>query len=306
VEIYDVETEEWSYAQLSVARAAFAYAIVGDLAIFAGGFTLSPLNPITDRVDIYNFTSNTWTTAQLSTPRGFLAAATVGSKVLIAGGVNPNNTLSKRVDIYDAVNNTWSIDSLSEPRAMFQDDATTICEELAYFAGGGTFDLTLMGWTQNSDVIDIYNNVEGTWTVDYLPEAVNQHAVAGIGDYFIAAGGFGEEMAPISTVAIYHCLWCGSDEESTVGSQQSSVVSCYPNPTEGISHFAFRISQYQDVTLKVYDAQGREIAVLVDENLPAGEHIVSFDMSGLSAGIYYYRFAVGGQRSAVGGKIVKY
>jgi len=94
-------------------------------------------------------------------------------------------------------------------------------------------------------------------------------------------------------------------DESAVSSQQSAVVSCYPNPTAGSSQFTVRISQYQYVTLKVYDIQGREVAVLIDENLPAGEHTVSYDVSGLPAGIYFYRFAVGGQRSAVGGKIVK-
>jgi N-acetylneuraminic acid mutarotase len=304
VEVYDVETEEWSFAQLSLARAAFAYAIVGDLAIFAGGFTFSPLNPITDQVDIYNFTTDTWSTAKLSTPRGFLAAATVGSKVLIAGGVNPDNTLSKRVDIYDAATNSWSIDSLSGPRAMFQDDATTICGELAYFAGGGTFDLTQLGWTQNSDVIDIYNNVDGTWTVDYLPEAVNQHTVAGVGEYFIAAGGFGEEMNPISTVGIYHCLWCGGDEESAVVSQQSSV-SVHPNPTSGIMNCQLSIVNCQKISLKLYDIQGREVALIFDGVLTAGEHTITFDISGQLAGIYFYRLTATGQQGTANGKIIK-
>jgi predicted outer membrane repeat protein len=103
----------------------------------------------------------------------------------------------------------------------------------------------------------------------------------------------------------------GADECDIITSLPDQIitkaeVNCYPNPTEGISHFAFRISQYQDVTLKVYDTQGREMAVLFNGNLPGGEHTLSFDMSGLPAGIYFYRFAVGGQRSAVSGKIVKY
>ena len=303
VEIYDVETEQWSYTQLSLARAAFAYAVVGDLAIFAGGFTFSPLNPITDQVDIYNFTTDTWSTAKLSTPRGFLAAATVGTKVLIAGGVNPDNTLSKRVDIYDAATNSWSIDSLSGPRAMFQDDATTICGELAYFAGGGTFDLNYMGWMENSDVIDIYNNVEGTWSVDYLPEPVNQHAVAGVGDHFIAAGGFGVDGVPIFTVGIYKCLWCGSDEESAVGGQQSAV-RFYPNPTGGIVDCQLSIVDCRRVSLKLYDCQGKEIMILFEGSLPVGEQTIRFDISGLPAGIYYYRLLTADGRLLTG-KIVK-
>jgi hypothetical protein len=64
------------------------------------------------------------------------------------------------------------------------------------------------------------------------------------------------------------------------------ILKSYPNPTSGISHCAFRISQCQRITLKIYDLHGREVALMLDEMLPAGEHIVRFDVSGLPAGIY--------------------
>jgi predicted outer membrane repeat protein len=86
-------------------------------------------------------------------------------------------------------------------------------------------------------------------------------------------------------------------------SRGSSVVS-YPNPTEGISHFTFRISQYQYVTLKIYDVNGREVAVVLDKNLPSGEHSVSFDASGLPAGIYLYRLTTDDCQLTTAGKLV--
>jgi hypothetical protein len=43
------------------------------------------------------------------------------------------------------------------------------------------------------------------------------------------------------------------------------------------------------VSLKVYDALGREVAVLVDEQKVAGRYSVQFNASSLSAGIYFYR-----------------
>jgi hypothetical protein len=39
---------------------------------------------------------------------------------------------------------------------------------------------------------------------------------------------------------------------------------------------------------------GREVAVIVDEKLPAGEHTLQFDASKLPAGIYFYSLAVSG------------
>jgi len=64
-------------------------------------------------------------------------------------------------------------------------------------------------------------------------------------------------------------------------------IQTYPNPTSGISHFAIYISQYQYVSLKIYDLHGREVAVVLDEMLPAGEHVVKYDMTGLPAGVYF-------------------
>lgn len=63
----------------------------------------------------------------------------------------------------------------------------------------------------------------------------------------------------------------------------------FPNPTQGILYFAFRISQYQYVTLTIYDVNGREVAVILDEKIPAGEHMITHDLSGLPAGVYFYR-----------------
>ena len=91
--------------------------------------------------------------------------------------------------------------------------------------------------------------------------------------------------------------------ESAVGGQQLAV-RVYPNPTGGNSQFAVRSSQDQYVTLKIYDIQGREVATLMDEKLPAGEHIVQFDASGLPAGIYFFRLTANGQTA--GGKLMKF
>ena len=47
------------------------------------------------------------------------------------------------------------------------------------------------------------------------------------------------------------------------------------------------------MTLRVYDALGREVAVLVDGAREAGRHEVAFDAARLSAGTYLYRLEAG-------------
>ena len=45
--------------------------------------------------------------------------------------------------------------------------------------------------------------------------------------------------------------------------------------------------------LTVYDIEGREVAVLVDESRKAGNHEVRFNSEGLASGIYFYRLHAG-------------
>jgi len=47
------------------------------------------------------------------------------------------------------------------------------------------------------------------------------------------------------------------------------------------------------VTLKVYDALGREVATLVNEIKEAGTYNVQFDGTKLSSGIYFYTLKAG-------------
>jgi hypothetical protein len=43
----------------------------------------------------------------------------------------------------------------------------------------------------------------------------------------------------------------------------------------------------------VFDTAGREVARLVDGNLPAGSHSVSFDARDLPSGVYLYSIRAG-------------
>jgi hypothetical protein len=70
----------------------------------------------------------------------------------------------------------------------------------------------------------------------------------------------------------------------------------YPNPFNPSTRIKFAISsnlkrQTSDVILRVYDVLGNEVATLVNEELPAGEHEIIFDASNLTSGIYFYQLS---------------
>ncbi len=204
VEIYDFETEEWSFASLSIPRVVW-WAKVGDLAIFAGGYSAQQSSK---RVDIYNFTTNTWSIDSLSVPRAFIGMTTIGNKVLIAGGMTSGNTASNVVDIYDASTGTWDVANLSLARAFADNQQAVTAAGKAYFVGGGKIHLTGGYWTAAYNVIDIYDEVTNTWSVDTMPLSPRvHHAVVANNNKVIIAGGY--LMTPPNgcdtTVAIYTC-----------------------------------------------------------------------------------------------------
>jgi len=66
----------------------------------------------------------------------------------------------------------------------------------------------------------------------------------------------------------------------------------YPNPFNPSTTIQYQIPQSGNVTLKVYDVLGNEVALLVDEMKQQGNYEVSFDASSLSSGVYIYRLIV--------------
>lgn len=72
-----------------------------------------------------------------------------------------------------------------------------------------------------------------------------------------------------------------------------SLNQNFPNPFNPTTAISFQLSAVSEMKLTVYDVLGREVAVLVNERMPAGIHEVKFDAAGLSSGVYLYRLEAG-------------
>jgi hypothetical protein len=72
-----------------------------------------------------------------------------------------------------------------------------------------------------------------------------------------------------------------------------SLEQNYPNPFNPSTVIGYRLPVNSDVTLKVFDLLGREVATLVDEFKPAGKYEVEFNSKDLSSGIYFYTIQAG-------------
>jgi hypothetical protein len=71
------------------------------------------------------------------------------------------------------------------------------------------------------------------------------------------------------------------------------LLQNYPNPFNPVTNIEFHIPQSGLVSVKIYDILGQEIATLIDQTLPAGQHQVRWDAGNISSGVYFYRLQVG-------------
>ncbi|REL38125.1 T9SS C-terminal target domain-containing protein [Rhodohalobacter sp. SW132] len=67
----------------------------------------------------------------------------------------------------------------------------------------------------------------------------------------------------------------------------------YPNPFNPSTVITYQLPAGDQVSLKVFDMLGREVATLVDGMVSSGEHRVTFDASNLTSGMYIYRLQAG-------------
>lgn len=81
-----------------------------------------------------------------------------------------------------------------------------------------------------------------------------------------------------------------SNEDSNVFELPKQVVleQNYPNPFNPSTKISFSVPNAEQLTLKVYDMLGREVAVLANGLYNSGKHSVQFDASRFSSGIYFY------------------
>ena len=65
----------------------------------------------------------------------------------------------------------------------------------------------------------------------------------------------------------------------------------YPNPFNPTTEISFSIPHTAHVSLEIYNIAGQRVATLIDGNLNAGHHTVTWDASGAASGVYLYRLA---------------
>ena len=110
-------------------------------------------------------------------------------------------------------------------------------------------------------------------------------SIAANGKFYVVAGTYGRgfwtrEISGDDPIGVFN----GSSQVANFELKQN-----YPNPFNPSTEIKFALPSSDIVTLKVYDITGKEVATLLNGKMDQGIHSITFNASGLSSGIYFYR-----------------
>ena len=118
------------------------------------------------------------------------------------------------------------------------------------------------------------------------------HSVS-ISDDYVIVGAFADDDHGTDAGSVY--IYTGFTSPVSVGHERAglpaefSLFQNYPNPFNPETMIEYALPEAGEVSLIVYNLRGEEVAHLINDNMPAGNHRVSWDASKLSSGIYFYR-----------------
>lgn len=98
---------------------------------------------------------------------------------------------------------------------------------------------------------------------------------------------FPTQSNPKAAISIYTFdpTMVGIDEMNKDGSS----LSAFPNPANNTVNFSITLKNAQHISLKLFDAQGKLVKQIANENVPTGTQQYTLSLSEFSEGIYHYR-----------------
>ncbi len=96
----------------------------------------------------------------------------------------------------------------------------------------------------------------------------------------------------------YESEWFTSIDSSELISEATKLLGNYPNPFNPSTTIKFNIRKQSDVKLTIYNVKGQRVQTLVDGQIDAGSHIVTWNgtdqnNNAVSSGVYFYKLTSG-------------
>lgn len=97
-----------------------------------------------------------------------------------------------------------------------------------------------------------------------------------------------------------------TEDSTSINTAKSiNIFQNYPNPFNPTTTIEYFLPSKQHVLIKVFDALGREVNILVNQNQLPGSHKVTFDASNLPSGIYYFELRTNTLSKRIKGVLIR-
>lgn len=173
---------------------------------------------------------------------------------------------------------------------------THIVDEFGYiipFNALAVLDTNVFAGSSGYDIGGIFRSVNNgnnwIWVGNGLPTTTNDINALALGptDLFAAVSVRGVWKRPLSEILT------GINDKPTETLACFVLHQNYPNPFNPRTYISFSLPSRSFVSLKVFDALGREVSILLSEELPAGNYSRQWNATGLPSGVYFYRLQAG-------------
>ena len=149
--------------------------------------------------------------------------------------------------------------------------------------------------------VELHTSGDYTITGSALPEGweyYNNNGIILIVD--MAGTGISEDMTLYydGTMQINNSLlsdWSGNGISASLNIIPDNYIleSAYPNPFNPTTTLSFAMPVQSDVTISIYNLQGREVTSLVNDNMEAGYHTAVWNADAQASGVYFVKMVAG-------------
>jgi hypothetical protein len=101
-----------------------------------------------------------------------------------------------------------------------------------------------------------------------------------------------EQVLTFHVIGKNNQRWTKEIKIKVLAPETFELFQNYPNPFNPTTVISYQLSTVCQVTLKIYDILGKEVATLVNEQKEPGGYEEAWDASRYSSGVYIYRLVV--------------
>jgi len=188
------------------------------------------------------------------------------------------------------------IDSLSMNVYKFLGAGECLVDSLLARKNSQVNSCELQGSVTDTNMVNFAGALRRTFNISGI--GYSKRLMQGMGIYYLGGcelnSGFDRQLNGCIINGIQYGEMLGL---ITIGNEYPlnfSLSQNYPNPFNPVTKIKFEIpasveTSRRDVLFTIYDALGKEVQVLVNQQLQPGTYSVDWDASAFPSGIYYYR-----------------